>query len=152
MSVLSARSDVPVILVTGYGQDETAHGAIEAGAADYIVKPFSPTEVVARTKAALHQHTAPDPADTREPFSVGELTIDYAARTVTVAGRPAGAALTHRTPTAVRAVAQRRPSPQPRPADAPSVAVKLARGPRNRPQRHQETPPQTRRQRHRTIK
>ena len=88
MSVLRARSDVPVILVAGYGQDEATQGALEAGAADYIVKPFSPTELVARTRAALHQHTAPQPADTREPFSVGELTIDYAARTVTVAGRP----------------------------------------------------------------
>ncbi len=88
MSALRAQSEVPVILLTGYGEDEAMLRAMQAGAADYIVKPFSPTELDARIKAALHEHSAPGPTETAEPFTVGDLTIDYAARTVTVAGEP----------------------------------------------------------------
>ena len=85
MTALRAQADVPIILLTGYGQDEAMLRAMQAGAADYIVKPFSPTELDARIKAALHEHTAPDPP---EPYTLGNLTIDYAARRVTIAGEP----------------------------------------------------------------
>ena len=71
----------PVIFISGYGRDETVARALEAGAADYIVKPFSPTELVARVRAALRRHAHP------EPFVLGELAIDYDRRLVTVAGR-----------------------------------------------------------------
>ena len=71
----------PVIFISGYGRDETVARALEAGAADYIVKPFSPTELVARVRAALRRRTDP------EPFVLGELAIDYDRRWVTVAGR-----------------------------------------------------------------
>lgn len=54
---------------------------LEAGAVDYIVKPFSPTELVARVRAALRRRTDP------EPFVLGTLAIDYDQRLVTVAGR-----------------------------------------------------------------
>ena len=57
--------------------------ALEAGAADYVVKPFSPGELVAWVRAALRRETAREP----EPFRLGELVIDYALRRVTVAGR-----------------------------------------------------------------
>ena len=70
----------PVIFISGYGRDETVARALEAGAADYIVKPFSPTELVARVRAALRRHAHP------EPFVLGELAIDYDRRLVTVAG------------------------------------------------------------------
>ena len=55
------------------------------GAADYIVKPFSPTELSARIRAALRRRAITDPA---EPYTRGDLTIDYAQRNVTLAGRP----------------------------------------------------------------
>ena len=48
-------ADLPVIFISGYGRDETIAKALESGAADYIVKPFSPTELVARVQAALRE-------------------------------------------------------------------------------------------------
>ena len=56
--------------------------------ADYVVKPFSPTELAARIRAALRKRAAPDLAQPSEPYVRGELTIDYPRRRVTVAGRP----------------------------------------------------------------
>ena len=73
-------SDLPVIFISAYRRDETVVQALEAGAADYIVKPFSPTELVARVRAALRRHAEP------EPFRLGELAIDYEQRRVTVGG------------------------------------------------------------------
>ncbi len=73
-------SDLPVIFISGYGRDETVAAALEAGAVDYIVKPFSPTELVARVRAALRRQEAP------EPFVSGALAIDFDRRRVTVGG------------------------------------------------------------------
>ena len=72
--------DLPVIFISGYGRDETIARALDRGAADYIVKPFSPTELVARVRAALRRRAEP------EPFVLGDLAIHYAERRVTVAG------------------------------------------------------------------
>ena len=74
-------ADRPVIFISAYGHDETIARAFDAGAEDYIVKPFSPTELTARVRAALRRHTEP------APFVLGELTIDYTRRRVSVAGR-----------------------------------------------------------------
>ena len=82
MRTLPALADLPVILVSAYGRGETIARALEAGAADYIVKPFSPAELVARVGVALNRHAAPG------PFVLGELSIDRATRRVTVAGNP----------------------------------------------------------------
>ena len=73
--------DLPVIFISAYGRDETIVRALEAGAADYIVKPFSPTELVARIRAALRREAAP------EPYVLGDLEIRYEERRVSVAGR-----------------------------------------------------------------
>ena len=78
MGRIPELSDLPVIFISAYGRDETLAKALEAGAADYIVKPFSPTELVARVRAALRRHDEP------EPFVLGELAIDYDRRRVTV--------------------------------------------------------------------
>ena len=82
MRTLPALADLPVIFVSAYGQGETIARALEAGAADYIVKPFSPAELVARVGVALNRHGAPG------SFVLGDLAIDRASRRVTVAGRP----------------------------------------------------------------
>ena len=74
-------ADLPVIFISGYGRDETVARALEAGAADYIVKPFSPTELTARVRAALRRRAEP------EPFRLGDLAIHYEQRRVSVAGR-----------------------------------------------------------------
>ena len=82
MQEVPELSDLPVIFISGYGRDETVAAALEAGAADYIVKPFSPTELVARVRAALRRHEEPG------PFTLGDLAIDHGRRRVTVAGNP----------------------------------------------------------------
>ena len=81
-------ADVPVIFLSAYGQEETVARAFENGADDYVVKPFSPMELVARIKAALRKREAPEWAEPSEPFLLGELAVDYAERRVTLAGRP----------------------------------------------------------------
>ena len=79
---------MPVIFVSAYGQDEVVARAFDLGAADYVVKPFSPTELAARIRAALRRRAGPHPAEPSEPYSLGDLTIDYTGHRVAVAGRP----------------------------------------------------------------
>ena len=74
-------ADLPVIFISGYGRDETIAKALESGAADYIVKPFSPTELVARVQAALRSRAVP------ETFVHGDLAVEYGRRRVHVAAR-----------------------------------------------------------------
>ena len=81
MKQVPQLADLPVIFISGYGRDETIARAFESGAADYIVKPFSPTELVARVQAALRSRAEP------EAFVHGELAVDYGLRRVSVAGR-----------------------------------------------------------------
>ena len=82
MERIPELADLPVILLSGHGRDETIARALEAGAADYIVKPFSTTELTARVRAALRRSAGPE-----APFVLGDLTIDYERRQVTVADR-----------------------------------------------------------------
>ena len=82
-------TDAPVIFVSGYGDDRNVARAFQEGADDYIVKPFSSTELVARIEAVLRRLTASERLRTRQPYTLGDLSIDYAERRVTVAGRPA---------------------------------------------------------------
>ena len=82
MGAIRETTDVPVIFLSAYGQEETIARAFEHGADDYVVQPFSPMELVARIKAALRKREAPEWAEPSEPFVLGELTIDYAERRV----------------------------------------------------------------------
>ena len=82
MRTLPALRDLPVIFVSAYGGGDTVARALEAGAADYIVKPYSPAELAARVSLALRRHTAPG------AFRIGDLEIDRDRRRVTLAGRP----------------------------------------------------------------
>ncbi len=79
---LPALGDLPVIFLSAYGRDETIARALELGAADYIVKPFSDTELVARVRAALRQQGGPTP-----PYRASDLAIDREERRVTLAGQ-----------------------------------------------------------------
>ncbi|MCY4482178.1 MAG: response regulator [Spirochaetaceae bacterium] len=81
MKSVPELADLPVVFISGYGRDETIARALESGAADYIVKPFSATELTARVRAALRRRDGP------EPFALGDLAIHYEQRQVTVAGR-----------------------------------------------------------------
>ena len=78
---LPELSGMPVVFVSGYGRDATVAEALEAGAADYIVKPFSPTELVARVRAALRRR------EDSAPFVLGTLSVDYGRRRASVGGR-----------------------------------------------------------------
>ena len=60
-------ADLPVIFISAYRRDETVAKALESAAADYIVKPFSPTELVAWVRAALRRREAPEPLVLDEP-------------------------------------------------------------------------------------
>ena len=88
MADVRELADLPVIFISAYGRDETIVRALDAGAADYIVKPFSPSELTARVRAALRRGADP------EPFLLGELAIHYEERRVTVAGRPVALTVT----------------------------------------------------------
>ena len=82
MRTVPELADLPVIFISGYGRDETIARALEAGAEDYVVKPFSPTELTARIRAVLRRRSNP------VPFVLGELSMDYDRRRVSLAGRP----------------------------------------------------------------
>ena len=81
-------TEVPVIFLSGSGGEESVARAFEMGASDYIVKPFSPTELIARIEATLRKGTGSGVGDEREPYRIGDLTIDYSRRHVTVADSP----------------------------------------------------------------
>ena len=85
MKDITKPDGTPVIFVSAYGQDQLLAREFEAGAAHYVVKPFSPTELVARIRAALRKRETPEPSG---PYVLLNLTIDYAARRATFAGSP----------------------------------------------------------------
>jgi len=82
MEQIPELTDLPVIFISAYGRDETIVRALDAGATDYVVKPFSPSELAARVRAALRRRAGP------EPFVLGQLTIRYDRRQVAVGGQP----------------------------------------------------------------
>ena len=81
-------TDVPVVFMSAYAQDDVIARALDTGAVDYIVKPFSPTELVARIRAALRERSALHHGDLPEPYVFAELTVDFAERRVTLSGQP----------------------------------------------------------------
>ncbi len=135
-------AEVPVIFLSGYGRDEVIAHAFEAGAAEYIVKPFSPTELVARIRAALRQQEGGSGDEPTEPYVLGGLTVDYAERRVTLSGH----AETDRggVRPAPRAVGKRRTGGEPRTAAATDLGPCALRGCARDPQPRAQTPPQAR--------
>ena len=88
MDDIRGLTDAPVIFMSGQADDEDSAMAFDMGADDYILKPFSPTELVARVRAALRRQSAPERTQGHRPYLAGDLEIDYSERRVTVAGRP----------------------------------------------------------------
>ncbi|MCY4129553.1 MAG: response regulator [Gammaproteobacteria bacterium] len=82
MTSVPELSDIPVIFISAYGRDEMVAKALDSGADDYIVKPFSTTELAARVRAVLRRRAG------AEPFVLGDLEIQYEQRLVSVAGEP----------------------------------------------------------------
>ena len=86
-------SEVPIIVVSARDQDTEKAAALDAGADDYLTKPFSATELLARIRVALRHASRIIKTQTQPVLSVGELSIDLEKRQVTKAG-----AVLHLTP------------------------------------------------------
>jgi DNA-binding response OmpR family regulator len=85
---LRAKSSVPVIMLTAKGEETDRVVGLELGADDYITKPFSPRELVARVKAVLRRSTAGSMLDAGDrPITRGQMRIDPLARSVEVQGK-----------------------------------------------------------------
>jgi DNA-binding response OmpR family regulator len=83
---IRARSSIPIILLTARGEETNRVAGLEIGADDYVVKPFSAPEVVARVRAHLrreHEYVEQSPV-----LRVGAVEIDPASRRCTLQGRP----------------------------------------------------------------
>ncbi len=82
---IRAKSSVPVIFLTAKGEETDRIVGLETGADDYIAKPFSPREVVARVKAVLRRSTAAIPGGTADSLRYDDLVINPRTREATVA-------------------------------------------------------------------
>lgn len=83
---LRALSSVPIIVLSVKGEERTKVAALDAGADDYVTKPFGMNELLARVRAALRR--APAETETSEPvIKTGDFLVDLAARSVAVRGR-----------------------------------------------------------------
>lgn len=83
----ASNSDLPVIMLTARGQEVDRIYGLELGADDYVTKPFSPAELVARVKAVLRRVSGSRPPGQQGvPLTVGPLKIDPATRLVEVRG------------------------------------------------------------------
>jgi DNA-binding response OmpR family regulator len=82
---LRARLDVPLIMVTALGEEADRVLGLESGADDYLPKPFSPRELLARLRAVLRRA---QPGSGAERLEEGPVSLDVAAREARVDGRP----------------------------------------------------------------
>src|SRR6202050_3223521 len=80
------RDRIAVILLTAKGEESDRVIGLRLGADDYVVKPFSPAELVARVDAVLRR--VDRPVEEAEPLVVGDIWIDPMSRQVTVGGDP----------------------------------------------------------------
>ena len=84
---IRAQAPAAVIMLTAKGEETDRVVGLELGADDYITKPFSPREVVARVRTVLRR-VRPDVLVPASPLRHGDLEIDYPRREVRLAGRP----------------------------------------------------------------
>ena len=81
-------SDVPVIMLTVRSEDTHIAKGLELGADDYITKPFSHIELIARVQAVLRRAQGIAVTDEEHPFTSGKLSVDFASNEVTLDGKP----------------------------------------------------------------
>jgi two-component system KDP operon response regulator KdpE len=82
---IRSSGDVPIIMLTVRSTERDKVQALDAGADDYVVKPFGSEELMARIRAALRRSA---PSETLPPFVSEDLKIDFERRAVTVRGQP----------------------------------------------------------------
>jgi DNA-binding response OmpR family regulator len=85
---LRARGDIPIIMLTARRSEADRIAGLEMGADDYVVKPFSPQEVVSRVRAVLRRTQSQDQIAREKPLKYGPLSIQPATRVVTLEGEP----------------------------------------------------------------
>ena len=83
---LRSESEVPVIMLTARGTETDRVVGLELGADDYVVKPFSAVEVIARIRAVLRRTASPAASGARGPIRVRDLEVVLSARRATLAG------------------------------------------------------------------
>jgi DNA-binding response OmpR family regulator len=82
---IRTRSKVPIVMLTARDEEPDRIVGLEVGADDYVTKPFSPRELVARIKAILRRS---EPEDERTSLSLADVTLDRESHDVTVDGQP----------------------------------------------------------------
>src|SRR6476660_3059534 len=80
---MRARSNVPILMLTARDEEADRIVGLEVGADDYLTKPFSPRELVARMKAILRRT---DPAPIQEVLELGDVTLNRDTHDVTTGG------------------------------------------------------------------
>ena len=85
--ILRADSSVPIIVVTARSAEDDLLLALDLGADDYITKPYSPRELVARVRTVLRRVGA-ESSDRKDPYRIGGMEIDPVRHSVSVSGRP----------------------------------------------------------------
>ena len=85
---LRRRSAAAVVMLTGRGDEDARVAGLERGADDYVAKPFSPRELVARVRGLLQRRGGPAPSPPGAVLAVGPLRLDMDGHAVTDAGRP----------------------------------------------------------------
>jgi len=83
LRMIRSISEVPIIVITARGEDGMVVKTLDAGADDYLTKPFSLTQLEARVRAVLRRGST---APTDSPIRVGDLTVDAKAREATIDG------------------------------------------------------------------
>ncbi|MBP1626336.1 MAG: two component transcriptional regulator, winged helix family [Holophagaceae bacterium] len=84
VTALRAWSDIPIIVISARGKEDDKVEALEAGANDYLTKPFGTRELIARIRVALRQRTVPQGAS--PILEVGDIRMDLESHLVTRAG------------------------------------------------------------------
>ncbi len=81
------KSAIPIVVLSVRGEEKTKIEALDAGADDYITKPFGPKELLARVRAMLRRAGMPPVSREITKIEIGDFAIDLAIRRVSVCGR-----------------------------------------------------------------
>jgi DNA-binding response OmpR family regulator len=81
-------SDVPVLMLTVRGEDTDVAKGLELGADDYITKPFSHIELIARVQAVMRRAQGLPVTEEERPFASGKLSVDFSRNEVRLSGKP----------------------------------------------------------------
>jgi DNA-binding response OmpR family regulator len=85
---LRARSNVPILILSARGDEIDRVAGLEAGADDYVPKPFSPRELVARVKAILRRAPERAAGEHGETLTAGDVVLEHPSRSVAAGGEP----------------------------------------------------------------